>query len=66
MPPVVATEGPDVTSRRDSNREPDARDDVDEEDDAREENSEDEVWEIGRSIWGLGPVPPDWDSEDEV
>ncbi|TBU47042.1 hypothetical protein BD309DRAFT_952716 [Dichomitus squalens] len=61
VPPVVAAEGPDIASGRGA----DARDSV-ERAEGEEEDSEDEGWEIGRSIWGLGPVPPDWDSEDEA
>ncbi|KAI1798036.1 hypothetical protein LXA43DRAFT_1088185 [Ganoderma leucocontextum] len=68
VPPVVAAEGPDVAFERgredDSDR--DEGDDAEEDGSAEgEQNSDDEGWEIG-SVWGLGPIPPDWDSEEEV
>ena len=70
IPPVVAAEGPDVfeQGREDDSDREDGGGDTEEDESAQEEgerNSDDEGWEIG-SVWGLGPVPPDWDSEEEV
>lgn len=68
VPPVVAVEGPDVFERgREDHSGGEEEDGVEEEEGAPEgeQNSDDEGWEIG-SVWGLGPIPPDWDSEEEV
>ncbi|KAM5533566.1 hypothetical protein V8D89_012782 [Ganoderma adspersum] len=69
VPPVVAIEGPDVFERgREGDSDREEGGETEEDESAQEEgerNSDDEGWEIG-SVWGLGPVPPDWDSEEEV
>ncbi len=70
VPPVVAVEGPDVFDKRredESDRDEggDTEEDGSSQDEEGEQNSDDEGWEIG-SVWGQGPIPPDWDSEEEV
>ncbi|PIL27672.1 hypothetical protein GSI_10824 [Ganoderma sinense ZZ0214-1] len=70
VPPVVAAEGPDVfvQGREDDSDHDEGGGDTEDDESAHEEgeqNSDDEGWEIG-GVWGLGPVPLDWDSEEEV